>query len=358
MKDHHFDIEEDFHSRDRKAGRKERKHAQKSDRSSQKKTDIEKGLHAPKSEVVEADDRIGRVLKMTSGIVTVAVGQEIVHCGLRGSLKLAKTDQKNLITVGDFVVLDREGQIKFVKERKSFLARKDNLRRRKQQLIAANIDQVLITTSVQDPYIKPSLIDRYIIATLKGNMKPVIVVNKVDLFSKDPLLKELEGIYAKLGIPLVKVSAIKKTGLDELFKIMKGKSSVFSGQSGVGKTSLINEITGSDYRVGDVVEKTGKGAHTTTSAELIKLDDDTFCVDTPGIKSFSLWDITSSDLLSYFQDLQGYAVDCKFMNCTHMHEPGCRVKEALESGDVSKLRYDSYITIRENNDEDQRNPWD
>lgn len=354
MRDH-FDIEEEFHSRDRKASRKERKEAQKRDRSHAKKTDVEKILHVEPEGV---EGRVGRVLKMTSGIVTVDLGGEIRCCGLRGTLKQAKRDEKNIVTVGDFVLVDKEDQIIHVKERTSFLSRKDNLRRRKQQIIAANIDQVLITTSIQDPYIKPSLIDRYIISTIKGNMKPVIVVNKIDLSLEDPLLKELENTYSSLGIPFVKVSATTKEGLDELFKIMEGKSSVFSGQSGVGKTSLINEITGEDYRVGEIVEKTKKGAHTTTNAELIRLDNNTFCVDTPGIKSFSLWDITSSDLLSYFHDLQEYAEDCKFVNCTHVHEPGCAVKEALESGELSKLRYDSYITIRENTDEDQKNPWD
>ena len=353
MKDH-FDIEEEFHTKDKKAFKKERKYAQANDRSRYKKSDqgkkgstkqIPKGLR-------------GRVLSITSGIITVDINGSREVCGLRGTLKKEKTNQRGLVTVGDFVIVDDQNQIVHIEDRYSFLSRKDNLHRRKQQLIAANIDQVLITSSIQDPYVKPSLIDRYIISTMKGNMKPIIILNKLDLDHDAQIVNDLKELYSGLGIPFIPTSTKTKEGLDQIRDAMKGKSSVFSGQSGVGKTSLINEITGSDLRIGDVVEKTGKGAHTTTLAELVPLGDESFCIDTPGIKSFSLWDITTSDILDYYSDLQEFANSCKFVNCTHTHEPDCAVKQAVESGELSDLRYQSYLTIRENNDEDQRNPWD
>jgi ribosome biogenesis GTPase len=349
----HYQIEEEFHSKDNKSIKRERKRLQDKDRSKYKASDRIKPLS-----ILPSEGRRGRVLSIAPSSIEVDINDVSTFCKIRGTLKQEKTDQKNLVAVGDFVIIDEENQITLIEERRSFLSRKENLSRRKEHLIATNIDQVLITASVEDPPLKPSLIDRYIIATIKGNMSPVVVINKIDLNPNCPIVAELEKTYTDLGIPFIKVSAIDKTGFDALEKIMEGKSSVFSGQSGVGKTSLINDLTGSSYRTADVVEKTRKGSHTTTKAHLIKIRKGSFCVDTPGIKSFSLWDISSSELLSYFHDLQSFSDRCKFVNCTHRHEPDCAVREAAAEGKVSKLRYNSYLTIWENNDKDQKNPWD
>jgi ribosome biogenesis GTPase len=349
----HYQIEEEFHSKDNKSDKKERKRLQDKDRSKYKASDRAKST-SPTSIV----GRRGRVLSIAPSSIEVDIDDTSIFCKIRGSLKQEKTDQKNLVAVGDFVIVDDENQIVFIEERISFLSRKENLSRRKEHLIATNIDLVLITASVEDPPIKPSLIDRYIIATIKGNMQPVVVINKIDLNPTCPIVAELEKIYTDLGIPFLKVSAVDKTGFEDLKKIMQGKSSVFSGQSGVGKTSLINDITGSSYKTAEVVEKTRKGSHTTTKAHLIKIGKGSFCVDTPGIKSFSLWDISSSELLSYFHDLQSFSDHCKYVNCTHRHEPSCTVRQAAEEGKLSLLRYNSYLTIWENNDKDQKNPWD
>jgi ribosome biogenesis GTPase len=236
------------------------------------------------------------------------------------------------------------------------LSRADNLSRRKEQVIAANIDQVLITVSVVDPPIKPPLVDRYIIAARKGGMEPVIVLNKIDLLkseTKDPILVAVENeiyeeflvAYAQADIPIVSVSVETGEGLERLREVMKGKASVFSGQSGVGKSSLINAITGLDLRVGETVEKTKKGSHTTTTAQLVPLEFGGWCIDTPGIKSFGVWDLKKEEIEKYFSEIHAIGLKCKFLDCTHTHEAQCAVIEALEQEEIPPMRYESYQAL-------------
>lgn len=353
MTDYH-DLDKEYNLEDPRAFRKERKRIQAKDRSKYKKTDREKWEQTP----APKEGRRGRVLSVSKLSIDVDLEGEILSCTLRGSLKQERTDKKNLVTVGDIVWVDERGQIAKIEERFSYLSRASNLDRKKEHLIAANIDQVLITASFEAPSLKPSLLDRYIISAKKGNMQPIIVINKIDLCKDRKELDEIAEIYQKAQIPLITVSAMTKEGIENLKKLMQGKTSVFSGQSGVGKTSLINEVTGRQDKIGDIVHKTQKGAHTTTSAKLIPLDGGGFCVDTPGIKSFGLWDILPSDLSGYFYDLQEFAPHCKFMNCTHMHEPDCAVKKAVEEGKLSKIRYESYTNLLEGHEQDQRDKGD
>jgi ribosome biogenesis GTPase len=151
--------------------------------------------------------------------------------------------------------------------------------------------------------------------------------------------------YQKLDIPVIEVSATNEHNLDAVKDIMKGKTSVFSGQSGVGKTSLINAMLGLDLRIDDVKYKTQKGKHTTTSANLMPLDFGGYCIDTPGIKSFGLWDIQLSELLDFFPDIAAFSHECKYTGCLHIHEPYCGVKDAVESGALSAQRYSSYLAL-------------
>jgi ribosome biogenesis GTPase len=250
-----------------------------------------------------------------------------------------------------------EGLIAHVEPRKSILSRADNLSRRKEQLIAANIDQVLITVSVVEPQIKPSLIDRYIIAAHKGNMDPIVIVNKIDLLetekSENQVLVETERIlfeelctaYASVQIPVIAVSTLTGDGLDDLRAIMKDKASVFSGQSGVGKSSLINAITGLNLETRDIVEKTRKGAHTTTTAKLLPLEFGGWCIDTPGIKSFGVWDLKKDEIEAYFSEIHAHGRGCRYPDCSHLHESGCAVRLALEKEQISPMRYESYVAL-------------
>lgn len=350
------DIEAEYLGDERKQSKEDRKRLSKRDRSKYKKTD--KKMLVKAEDTSSEDFPIGRVLSIKSQEIIVEFENKTYRCTLRGVLKKERNNMKNLVTVGDMVRFEAlnniEGAITFVEPRKSVLSRADNLSRRKEQLIAANIDQVLITASVVNPPLKPFLIDRYIIATQKGNMNPVLIVNKIDLLKNDDdpfvqeekeLYEEFLQAYAKSGFPIIAISAETGEGLDALRAIMKDKSSVFSGQSGVGKSSLINKITGLDLSVGETVAHTKKGAHTTTSAQLIPLSFGGWCIDTPGIKSFGLWNLTPEEIEPYFDEIIEYGHNCKFPDCSHRHEADCAVLAAVEEGAISWLRYASYVAL-------------
>jgi ribosome biogenesis GTPase len=327
-----YDAEEAFHSRDRKEGKKARRIASLTDRSKFKKTDQE----IQKISLRE-DLRRGRVLSISGEGFNV--DGEI--CSIRGSLKKEWEREKNLLAVGDYVRLE-EGAIVQVEERKSVLSRTD-ISGRNRQLIATNVDQVIIVASVGSPPLKPALIDRYLIAAEKGNLTPFVVLNKIDLLEKKREYEEFLSSYEQLGIPILSVSATSKVGIEALKTLLTNRTSVFSGQSGVGKSSLLNVCFGLQRRVGELATHTEKGAHTTTVAELIELPGGGFVVDTPGIRSFGIWDLVRDDLARHFRDFP----PCKFLDCSHRQEPGCGVLAALKAGTLPLVRYESYQTLLE-----------
>jgi ribosome biogenesis GTPase len=362
------DIEEHYFGDDRKDRKLEKKRASAKDRSKYKKTDrskFEKNLLSQRQQKLSEESLSrGRVLAIQSEGILVEHEGQIFSCSLRGLLKKEKTLHKNLVTVGDFVLFEKissnEGTIADVEPRYSILSRADNLSRRREQLIAANIDQVLITTSVLSPPLKPSLVDRYIIAAQKGKMTPIIVVNKIDLLEREndafvdqerALYQEFLHSYSLTGIPVISASVVTGTGLDELRSIMRDKASVFSGQSGVGKSSLINAIAHLNLEIGDVVEKTQKGSHTTTQSKLLSLEFGGWCIDTPGIKSFGLWELDKDEIEQHFVEIEEEGHACYFPNCLHLHEEGCAVKKAVEQGKISFLRYESYLALMESADQ-------
>lgn len=364
MREEYYQEEERFHDRDRKQHKKERKILEAQDRSKYKKSDTDQQKKRLVLSVDENAER-GRVLAIKpEGIVVQTAQKEQFLCSLRGALKQDKTKMKNLIAIGDFVRFVKDetrGSIVQIEERKSLLSRADNLSRQKEQLIAVNVDQVLITTSVVSPLLKPPLVDRYIIAALKGNMQPVIIVNKIDLFDNPPpgidpsiveeqkaLYEEFVKIYEDLSIPVIAVSATDNRGIDALKDVMKNKSSVFSGQSGVGKSSLINRAYATDFEIGKIVEKTQKGSHTTTTSQLIPLENEGFCIDTPGIKSFGLFALEKEEVVSYFSEILQEGTSCKFPDCSHLQEPECAVQKAVEEGKISPLRFGSYSALMKN----------
>jgi ribosome biogenesis GTPase len=339
-----FDDEEAFHAKDRKQFRKERRHAQETDRSKFKKTDVKKELPSFDSTLPR-----GRVVAI-SGEGAMVENSEGCRClcSLKGLLKKEKMQAKNLIAVGDFVRF-QDAAISHVEERTSYLSRQD-ITGRKEQLIAVNIDQVLITTSVINPPLKPSLIDRYIIAAGKGKMHPVLLINKMDLLAEASdedleLFQEFLSAYEPLGLPILSISTTTGLGVEALRSLMKDKSSVFSGQSGVGKSSLINAAFGLSLKTGDLAIKTAKGSHTTSTAELLSLPGGGYCIDTPGIRGFGIWGLDKEDIAGHFTDIQQYSPDCKFPDCTHRQEPRCAVQAALEEGKISPLRYESYCSL-------------
>lgn len=360
-----LDFEEEYLSKgEKRANRKERSLTRSKDRSKYKKSDQDQRKKQLRAEEppLGAHLKRGRILSISPEFISVLSEHELFVCTLKGALKKERTRHKNLIAVGDWVHFEQksvdQGVISHVETRSSFLARADNLSRRKKQLLAVNIDQVFIVMSLCTPPFKPLLIDRYLIAAKKGNMEPIILINKVDLLTDPPpelspgevaeekrLLADFLEAYQPLGIPILEISVSSGENMEALKTLMHDKASVFSGQSGVGKSSIINAVIGSDLPIGDIVSKTRKGSHTTTMAELLPIEGEGFCIDTPGIKSFGVWDISPQDISHYFPDFHPFEAACKFPNCSHLHEPSCAVKEALEEKKIHPLRYASYTTL-------------
>lgn len=371
--DKFWHIEEEFYSSDRKESRNERKLATSKDRSKYKKTDQDQLKKRSALSNAENMDhlKLGRVLAINPEGITVCCEGKNYICSLKGSLKQDKNRIKNLVAVGDNVRFEEKGGnqgcIARVEERRSILSRADNLSRNKEQLIAVNIDQVLITASVVIPPLKPFLVDRYIIAAQKGNMEPVIIINKIDLLRSCPdeidsekleqekaLYEDFIQTYRALHFKVIPISVETGEGVEELKAAMHQRTSVFSGQSGVGKSSLINLITGTALATGDVVQRTNKGSHTTTTTHLVPLEEGGFCIDTPGIKSFGVWELQIDEVASYFPEIIEVSSECRFPDCAHLNEPGCAVKAAAEENRISPLRFASYCALMASVSEEHR----
>lgn len=255
--------------------------------------------------------------------------------------------------VGDRVTfdLDDEGKgiLRQILPRSTKLVRMRTQRRdstRQQQheehVLAANVDVAVIVASTALPPFHPRLVDRYLIMCQYGDVSPVLCLNKCDLVEEPPDL----SIYQKLGIPVIYASADTGQGIDELREQLQGKYSVLTGHSGVGKSSLINRLLEAEVlQVAEVSSASGRGRHTTTVSSLHKLDDTTNLIDTPGIRSLSLWEVDRYSLRFYFPEFEEPSLNCKFRNCLHDSEPGCGVKEAVERGEIPEERYESYLRV-------------
>jgi len=296
----------------------------------------------------------GRVLSVF-GLSSTVLGDDgtIYQCATRRILKTLSTDQRNPVVAGDRVLLrpegntlPREGMIERVEPRHGTISRAVRGRR---QVIVANVDQLLIVASVAEPRLKPNLLDRMLVAAEKGRVRPVICINKVDL-NEPANLEPLAGVYSRMGYSVLLVSAKTGFGIDRLRQLIAGRESVVAGQSGVGKSSLLNAIDeGLHLRVGEVSAENEKGRHTTTTARLLPIGAPSgsggFVVDTPGMRSFELWDVIPAEVAGYYRDLRPYVSLCKFPNCTHTHEDDCAVKDAVTDGLLDERRYESYCHL-------------
>jgi ribosome biogenesis GTPase / thiamine phosphate phosphatase len=281
-----------------------------------------------------------------SNIVQAESG-DIYRCATRGLLKSLSTDQRQAVTVGDVVWFRplhqgqpaREGIIERVEPRHGVLSRTS---RGRQHVMVANVDQVLIISSAAEPFLKPHLIDRMLVSAEKAGVRAIICINKVDLVDA-AALQPLIGVYGQMGYQVLLLSATTGFGVDRLRARLRGRLNVVAGQSGVGKSSLLNAIDPElALRVATVSAETQKGRHTTTTAQLIPLSCGGYVVDTPGIRQFQLWDVIPEEVAGYFRDLRPYVSHCRFPDCTHMHEEGCAVKDAAADGKLDVRRYESY----------------
>jgi len=296
--------------------------------------------------------RTGTVVAIHGRYVKVDDGQLVRNCVLRQVLKSLLIDQHSPVAVGDQVDFNplepNEGVIERIGPRYGMLFRRYQ---HKEHLIVSNVDQVLIISSVAEPDLRIHLVDRYIVAALGGELSPVVVFNKVDLPNDEPL-DEYERVYSSLGYKVVRSSVVTGEGVDQLREIMKGRKSTVAGVSGVGKSSLINAVqSGLSLTTHPVNRATKRGVHTTTIVQLLKLDCGGYIVDTPGIRQFALFKIDRPNLANYFEEFAPYQTKCRYPNCTHLQEPSCKVKDAVEAGEIAAWRYDSYVKLYNDQEE-------
>jgi ribosome biogenesis GTPase / thiamine phosphate phosphatase len=292
--------------------------------------------------------RLGRVLR-GQGLHNMVQSEDgtVFQCVTRRLLKTLATDERHVIVAGDVVWFrpegERQGIIERVEPRRGVLSRAS---RGQQHVLVANVDQVVIVTSAAEPRMKPNLIDRYLVSAEKSQARPIICINKIDLIDAADLMPVV-GVYSQLGYEVLAVSAATGFGIERLRRRLAGAESVVTGQSGVGKSSLLNAVEPQlGLRVQSVSKESQKGRHTTTTAELIPLAIGGYVVDTPGIRQFQLWDVIPDEVASYFRELRPYVSQCRFPNCTHTHEDHCAVKDAVADGWIDARRYESYVQIR------------
>ena len=304
----------------------------------------------------------GRVLSVhgLNSLVKVEDGR-VYECTVRGILKSLATDLQHVVVAGDFVTIEIDpdaeenwGVIVRVNARRNQISRTS---RKRQQIIAANIDLAFIVSSAVEPALKPNLIDRFLVSAEKSNIQPIIIINKIDQVNLIDL-QPLAGVWSQLGYPVVMTSTITGEVISRLRDLVLGRDCVVAGQSGVGKSSILNSIEpGLALKVSQVSQENQKGRHTTTAARLIPLEskngDDPaggHLIDTPGIRSFQLWGVIAEEVAGYFREIRPFINDCRFPDCTHTHEEDCSVKWAVADGKIDARRYESYCQMRINDE--------
>ena len=270
----------------------------------------------------------------------------VYDCTIRRVVRTLEQETRTPIVAGDKVLFlpgdDATGVIERREPRAGTLSRGS---RRQAHVIAANVDQAVIVSSAAQPQLKPGLIDRFIVSAESGNIQPIICINKMDLADPD-VLQPIIDIYAGIGYDVIPCSATEGWEIDRLREILRGRQTVFSGQSGVGKTSLLNAIQPDlGRRTSHVSGDSGKGRHTTRVAELVPLESGGWVIDTPGIRQLELWDVIPEEVEAYYREFLPFVPHCKFPDCSHTHESGCAVRQAVADGDISQLRYDNYVRI-------------
>ncbi|TDJ71260.1 MAG: ribosome small subunit-dependent GTPase A [Planctomycetota bacterium] len=263
------------------------------------------------------------------------------------------SDRGTSLAVGDLVALDRPpggpARILAVHPRRSSLSRADPGNAHRERVIAANVDVAVVVLSVKAPPLKPGLIDRFLIAVERGGVRPFLCINKLDLLEDDRELRAVERLlepYRAIGVGYALVSAATGAGLDDLRRALAGRTVVFVGHSGVGKSSLLNALDPDGARhVGAVRASDGKGRHTTTASMLYELPAGTRVIDTPGVRQFGLWELDQAGLLAAFPELEAIAAACRFTDCAHLSEPACAVRAAVDRGSLPRSRYDAYLRL-------------
>ena len=301
-------------------------------------------------------------MKSTGSWYIVRSNNKNINCKLRGKFKTKGIVTTNPVAVGDIVdfnILKEEntGFITKLHERKNVIIRKSINLSRKAHIIASNIDMAFIIITIKQPKTSTVFIDRYLVSAEAYNIPITLVFNKIDIYNDKDVeeMDRLISIYEKIGYPTIKTSAKDRNGINDFTDILKNKLSVISGNSGVGKSTLINKINPNlELKTDEISDYHQKGKHTTTFSEMFELQKDTFIIDSPGIKGFGLVNLENENLATYFPEMLKLQGTCKYYNCTHTHEPNCSIIKAVENNDISKSRYKSYLSLLADDNEKYR----
>lgn len=298
------------------------------------------------------------VLKSTGHWYEVMDSQQnIINCRLRGKFRIEGIKNTNPIVVGDHIQFkmmdDGTGYITHIEKRKNYIDRKSTKLSKISHLIASNIDLAFLVITLHDPRTSLGFIDRFLVAAEGFRIPCTLVFNKMDIYnSKDlEIVNYLANLYQNIGYEIIYTSIVNKVGIETLKSKMSGNVSLVSGHSGVGKSALINILfPGLNLKVGEISEYHKKGKHTTTFAQMFPLNEDSFIIDTPGIKEFGLIEYSKEEIRDYFPEIRAFNNQCRFADCSHVHEPGCAVIKALEEGKIASSRYLNYLAILQDDD--------
>lgn len=301
----------------------------------------------------------GLIIKNTGSWYTVKTDDgRIVESKVKGNFRLKGIRSTSPVAVGDYVdiIMNAEGTalISAIDDRKNYIIRKASNLSKQSQIIAANLDLALLVITIKQPETSTTFIDRFLAGAEAYRVPVVLVFNKTDLLNDDErrYQQQMVELYETIGYPCVEISAETGMGITQLQTLLKQKVTLVSGNSGVGKSTLINAIIPhADQRTAEISNAHGTGMHTTTFSEMIELTEGGYLIDTPGIKGFGTFDIEREELTSYFKEIFEFSKDCRFNNCTHTHEPGCAVIQAVENHYISASRYQSYLNMLEDKDD-------
>ena len=297
----------------------------------------------------------GLVIKNTGSWYGVLTDDgQLLECKVKGNFRIKGIRSTNPVAVGDRVTVGEGNWIVAIEDRRNYIIRKSINLSKQSHILAANVDQALLVVTVVNPQTSTTFIDRFLASAEAYRVPVILVFNKTDLLDEDlrRYQEALVHLYQTIGYTCLQISATTGSGIDDIRSLLEGKITLLSGNSGVGKSTLINRLVpDANLRTGEISDAHNTGQHTTTFSEMIPLESNGWVIDTPGIKGFGTFDMEPEELTSYFKEIFRFSKDCRFSNCTHTHEPGCAVLKALEDHYIAESRYQSYLSMLEDKSE-------